>query len=328
MSYDTKKQIINKINNNSTRTVAIAMHDSPDGDAIGSAVALEKVLLILGKKVDIILQNRVSKSYSKIIGEHRVSKIMTPPMGRKYDLLILLDCSDPNRTVDDIEQLAKFIITIDHHYGAKPFGNIYLNEEVASTGMILYDIIKDLTMINEEIATALYLTIRSDTGCFKNNNTDYHCHEIASQLLLKGADIQLINDIYETKSLTLLRLMGYTFADIHYDKKYKIVYLTVKIDQIKRAQSNYEEASLLIEYIRGTQDSDIAFLFMEGQDNIRIKSRSKDINVSEIMANYGGGGHPLAAGAMFYSEDVYRSVENVLNYTREYIDNLSTNKSK
>jgi phosphoesterase RecJ-like protein len=175
----------------------------------------------------------------------------------------------------------------------------------------------------------LYLTIRSDTNSFKNNNTDSKAHEIASELLFKGANLQLINDIYDNKTLSLLRLMGYSFANIYYDRQYKIVYLIIRMDQIKKAQSNYEEASMLIDYIRGINDVEIAFLFLESSDdNVRIKARSKSVNVSEIMSQFDGGGHPTAAGTMIYCDDIYKVVENVILCAKKYIDKINKERSE
>jgi phosphoesterase RecJ-like protein len=277
----------------------------------------------LGKKVDIIIQNKISSGYSKIIGAHRTNKIILPPPGKMYDLLILVDCAEPHRTFEDIRRISRFIITIDHHYDAKPFGDIYLYERSASTGMIVYKIAKMLVPIDAEIASALYLTIRSDTCSFKNNNTDSKAHEVAGELLFHGANLQLINDIYDSKSLSFLKLMGYTFTNIVYDRQYKIIYLIVKVDQIRKAQSTYEEASMLIDQIRGAEGAEVAFLFLEGYDNIRIKARSKTLNISEVMNQFNGGGHPNAAGAMLYCDDIYSVVESVVCRTREYINQVN-----
>lgn len=328
MSLDTRKEIINRLSNKRVKNVAIAMHNSPDGDCVGSAVALEKTLLKLGKQVDIILHNRINTCYAPIIGKERVGKLFIPPLTKIYDILILVDCSDPNRTVDNIKKRAKFIITIDHHYGSNPFGDIFLYEHAASTGMIIYKIAKTLVPIDEEIANALYLTIRSDTCSFKNNNTDLKAHEVAGELLFSGANLQLINEIYENRSLSMIRLMGYTLADIMFDRQYKIVYLIVRVDQIKKAQSTFEEASQLIDYIRGVEGAEIAFLFLEGKDNVRIKARSKTTNVSEIMAEFNGGGHPTASGAMLYSDDVYSVAEKVVTHTKKYINEMIVERMK
>lgn len=318
MAQNVKLKIINEIKNPKNKSVAILMHTSPDGDSIGSAVALEKTLIKLNKSVDIILHSKVSNNYSSIIGANRVNKIIIPSKG--YDLLIVLDCSTPDRTIENLNRFSRNIIVIDHHEGQKSFGNLYLCKKASSTGIIIYDIIKDLVEIDEPIATALYLTIRSDTNNFKNNNTDSYSHFVSSKLLLKDANIKLINEIYENRSLSMLRLMGQAFSDIYVDKAYKIVYLVVKNEHIKNANATYEEASMLIDYIRGTEGCDTAFLFLQNSSNVRVKSRSKNVDVSEIMKKFNGGGHMYAAGAEIYGSDYYSIVNKVISVARRHID--------
>ena len=318
---DIINQIINKINDKNVRNIAIISHSGPDGDSICSQQALMLTLKKLGKKVDVVIQNPISKGYSKIIGEDKVEKIIIPSKYKMYDLVFLLDCSEYSRTLNGIDKMGKCLIVIDHHYGMKPIGNIYLYEKACSTGAILYKIIRRLVPITEEIATCLYLTIRSDTGSFKNNNTDVRSHEIAADLLSRGADIQLINEIYESRTMSFLKLLGKTLKNVKYDLNYKYIYLTITVDDVQDSDSSYEEASILIDYIRNIEDMDISFLFIEGYNNIRIKARSKKTNVNEILLNFNGGGHANAAGALVYSNDLYRVIDGVINYTEEYIDN-------
>ena len=317
---DVINQIINKINDKKVRNIAIATHTNCDGDSIGSQEALRLTLEKLGKKVDLIIHSHISKGYSKIVGENKVDKIMIPSIQKFYDLVFLLDCSEYSRTINNIDKIGKFLIVIDHHYGMKPIGNIYLYEKACSTGAILYKIIRRLVPITEEIATCLYLTIRSDTGSFKNNNTDVRSHEIAADLLSHGANIQLINEIYETRSMSFLKLLGRVLKSIKYDNHYKYIYVTITVEDVQESNSNYEEASLLIDYIRNIEDVDISFLFIEGYNNIRIKARSKKTNVNEILLNFNGGGHANAAGALVYSSDLYRVIDNIINYTEEYVN--------
>lgn len=315
MSLDIQKNIINTLKQDTIQNIAIAMHNSPDGDCLGAAVALEKCLQQIGKNVDIIIHNKISATYKNIIGKHRINKYIVPNI--KYDLTILLDCSDLNRTYENIKYLSDFLIVIDHHYGCVPIGDIYLYKPEASTGIIIYDIIKQLSGIDNEIATALYLTIRSDTNGFKANNTDGKSHIIAGKLIEYGADLKLINEIYENKNISLLKLMGRTFLNIIIDKEYKIIYLIIKSDDVKKSNSTFEEASSLIDYLREVNDIEVAILFMEGIDGIRVKARSKTFDVSNSMTDFGGGGHKQAAGALVWSKDIYSVAESVVRNIRE-----------
>jgi len=316
---DIINQIINKINDKNVRNIAIVSHTSPDGDSVASSQALMLTLQKLGKKVDIICHNPIPQGYGKLIGENNINKIIIPSRQKFYDLVFLLDCSEYSRTINNVDKMGKCLIVIDHHYGMRPIGNIYLYEKACSTGAILYKIIRRLVPITEEIATCLYLTIRSDTGSFKNNNTDVRSHEIAADLLSRGANIQLINEIYETRSMSFLKLLGRVLKSVKYDNKYKYIYVAITVEDVQESKSNYEEASMLIDYIRNIEDVDISFLFIEGYNNIRIKARSKRTDVNEILLNFNGGGHANAAGALVYSSDLHRVIDNIINYTEEHI---------
>lgn len=319
MSDKIKEEIINDILDEKNKNIAITMHSGPDGDAIGSSLALEQALKLLNKSVDIIFHNKVPEDYSFLVGNNRINKVIKPK--KYYDLVFLLDCADPFRTVEDISKLGKKIITIDHHKNCKPFGNVYLFEDLSSTGMIIYDIIKDLVEIDSFIATCIYLTIRSDTGSFKNNNTTPYTHKLAALLLEKGANIELINTICENKSLSLLKLIGEVSYNIIYDKKYSIIYLMIKKEHIKNANSNYEEALTLIDYIKNINNAQISYLFIENNEHIKVKARSKSVNVNKILVNFGGGGHDTAAGCSIYSKDIYRVANTIIESTKEYINN-------
>lgn len=317
-------EVIKKIKDRSTKSIAIVMHNKPDGDAIGSAIALEQALKNYGKKiVDLLIYDKIHERYAPIVGENRVNKIITPPEGRKYDLLIMVDFSDPYRTKFDVKRLAKFIIVLDHHIYNEPFGDLYVCEKVAATGILIYKIIKSLTPITPSIANSLYLAVRSDTGSFKNSNTDSKAHQIVSELLVYGAEIDVINNIYDSRNLSFVKLMGNTLSNVKFDKKNKIVYLSVTRANIKVSGANDDEVSLLIDQIRNIKDCDITFLFIEGINNVRISSRSKISPVNKILEHFGGGGHPRAAGCAIEGLCIEEVVMKVLDYTREFLNDSS-----
>lgn len=317
-----RAEVVRKIKDKNTRSIAIVMHDKPDGDAIGSAVALEQALKNMGKKVvDLIIHDKVHERFAPIIGQNRVNRIIKPPEGRRYDVLIMVDLSNPDRTIANLRKLAKYIIVLDHHVSNKPFGDLYVCEKVAATAILIYKIIKPMTPITPSIANSLYLGIRSDTGSFKNANTDSKAHQITSELLVYGADVELINTIYDNRSLSFVRLMGVTLSEVVFDKKDKIAHLVVTRDKVKLSGANDEEVSLLIDQIRGIKDCDVALLFVEGINNVRISSRSRVSPVNKILEHFGGGGHPKAAGCAiegFCIEDV---VEKVVSYAKQCIQN-------
>lgn len=317
---EKEEQILEKLLNKNTRSIAICMHNNPDGDSIGSARALEIFLQSKNKEVEIIFQTKAHVDFAPIIGEDRVGQVIIP--SKRFDVLVLLDCSDLARTIN-VYDFSNYIIVIDHHKSSKPFGDIYYYEPVSATGMLIYKIIKHHIKIDAEIATSLYLSIRSDTNSFKNCNTDYPTMLLAARLIKNGADIQIINNMYDYKTLTFTKLMGDVLENIQYNQYNKIAYLVVNEKQIKKAKSNFNEASSLVDILIAMKGIKVAYLFLVNDEKIIIKARSQDINVSEILSQFGGGGHITAAGAFVESIDTYSVIEHVLKITKQKLNERS-----
>lgn len=321
MSLEVRKQIISLIKNKRIKNIAIAMHNNPDGDCIGSAVALEEALIQNGKRVDIILQSKVAKKFAPIIGSNRVDKYMIPYEGKHYDVIFILDVADYERTYSPIQNMTSKIVIIDHHLNNNiPKVNYYLNENDASTGMTIYKLIKFISPITPKIATAIYLTIRSDTSNFKNSNTNSKTHSMAAELLIAGADIKEINNIYDDKSISYIKLMGTTLNNIKIDTVNKIAYLIISKNDIAFVGSNMREAGLIIDLMKTIENVEVALLFIENTNQVAIKARSKSFDVCQIMKEFGGGGHKCSAGCMTLSDDVYRTKEKVLDHTIKTIN--------
>jgi phosphoesterase RecJ-like protein len=315
MSLEIRKQIISVIKDKNIRNIAIVMHNNPDGDCIGSAVALEEALKYNGKKVDIIIHNKIPEKFASIIGKNRINKYIIPYEGKTYDILFMLDVADFNRTYYDAQYIAKKTIIIDHHLNNSiPKVNYYLNELDSSAGMTVYKLIKALSPITKSIATAIYLTIRSDTGNFKNANTTSEAHDMASELLTSGADMQLINLIYDDRTISYVKLMGTVLSNIKIDKKNKIVSLIISRSDIINSDSNMKEAGLIIDLIKHIEGIDMAFIFIENNERVIVKARSKQIDVSEIIKEFGGGGHKCSAGCIIMSDDVYVTKNKIIEY--------------
>ncbi|AEO93519.1 DHH phosphoesterase [Bacillus phage G] len=315
-------KFVNKVLEKEINDIAIVMHNKPDGDSLGSSVALEESLLRLGKKVDLIIHNKIPKKYKSIVGKNRVNRKILPSFGKHYDLLIMVDFSDPTRTVNNVENLSNFIVVLDHHIANLPYGDLYICEDCSATGMLVYKIIEKIDKITPTIATAIYLSIIADTNNFRNQNTTSETLALSSKLLSFGANIEVVNSIMDDKSLAYMKLIGLTFKDIEYDANYKITYLVITRDKIKASGATGEEVSSLIDQIRWVKDSDITFLFIEGISNVRISARSNKTPVNDILKNFGGGGHRNAAGCAINGAFIHTVVYDVLKYSKGYIDNV------
>ena len=316
----TREEIIKLIKNKNNRNIAIMMHDSPDGDCIGSAVALEEALKYNNKKVDIILHNKVSEKFAPIIGSNRVNKYILPYEDKFYDLIFILDVCDFSRTYYEILRNCRKKIIIDHHLNDNvPKVDYYLNNLDSSTGMTLYEIIKNICPITESIATSLYLTIRSDTEDFKNSSTNSKTLMIASELLQFGANIDIINNIYEYKTYSYIMLLNRTLSNIKIDFENKIAYLIIQQYDIRECGSNMKEAGSIIDLIKSIKDIEMAFIFIENNNQIIVRARSKNVDIVNIIKKFGGGGHKCSAGCIINSDDVYKTKDRIINYAIESI---------
>lgn len=321
MSLQLRKDLVTLIRNKYIRNIAIVMHDNPDGDCIGSAVALEMALKNNNKKVDIILHNKIPKKFAPIIGDNRIEKYMLPYDGKRYDLTFLLDVSDFDRTYYEIKNMSKKIVIIDHHLVTNiPKVDFYINENDASTGITVYKLIKHLTRIDEKIATAIYLTIRDDTSNFKNSNTNAKVMSFASELLMNGADLQIVNSVYDYRSLSYLKLLSLVLNNIKIDNKNKLLYLIISKSDIINAGSNIKEAGLIIDLLKTVENIDVCLLFIEGNNNVTVKARSKEFNVHDIITEFGGGGHKNASGCILPSDDIYITKNKIVN---KFIEQIS-----
>lgn len=317
---NVKQQIISKLTNKYINNIAITFHNAPDGDAIGSAVGLALALQNMGKTV-IVFTNGFSDLFTPIMKHVNCRKRMRGT----FDLTILLDCSNRRRTINYIDDLSKYLIVVDHHMDSKPIGNLYLCENKASTSIIIYDILKQMDVyIDKKIATALYLGIVGDTAWFSNFNMSAEVHLIAGKLLQYGADLNIINDIYKTKSIGMLKLIADIFSQIVICKEYKIAYAVLMLEDLNKYNLKYDVSEYLINEIKNIRDIDVAFLFIESKVDTRIKARSKNnIYVNKIMEYFDGGGHRYAAGAVVDSLNIYYIVDTVVSQTKSYIDKLN-----
>lgn len=314
--FSIKQRIINYITNKYINNIAIVTHLSPDGDAIGSSVALALALESIHKKVDVIIPAQ-STNFNILTKEvnivHKPCKL--------YDLTILVDCSTLERTIYGLEEISKFLIVIDHHIDSAPLGNLYLCEDVAATAMIIYQLLLDMNIIiTSEIATALYAGIVSDTSYFANNNVTPEVHIITADLLTKGANLKIINNIFLLKQFKVSKLINDLITNAVLNRDYHIVYTILLQEDLEKYNLSYDILGYIMTELKNIKEAEIAFLFIESKYDTKIKVRSRSFEVNKIMQYFDGGGHKYAAGASINSVDVYRIADSVVSQTIAYIN--------
>ncbi|SHJ67319.1 phosphoesterase RecJ domain-containing protein [Caminicella sporogenes DSM 14501] len=300
------------------KNIIILPHILPDGDTIGSSIALFYALKKLEKRVYIILNDKLPSNLkflnanSKIITTEDFEKLSIKP-----DLIITVDSSDTDRLGDRayLLDLCSEVLNIDHHSTNTNYGKYNLvNSKAAACGEIIYELLKKLKIyIDKNIATALYVALSTDTGSFKYSNTTPLTLRIAADLIEKGIDFSFINtELYQNKPINKIKLLSDVLnsLELHFDGKLAVIYVTN--DMLKKNKIDISDTDGIIEYARDIEGVNIAVLLKEFSDNtIKVSLRSKyDFDVSIIAKKFGGGGHKKAAGCTIY--DTIDNAKNIL----------------
>lgn len=280
--------------------VALFSHISPDGDCLGSMLALGIALRKLGKQVFLYNPDEVPQNLVFLPG---ASEVMRSLPAQLPQTLCFVDCTDLRRVNLELNQLPDnaVILNIDHHISNQKFGTINLVEAQASaTGEIVMELIRELGVsLDQEIATNLYTAMVTDTGSFQYSNTKPRTHRLAADLLESGIDLlQIHHHIFDQKPLAQVKLLtrGLTNLQLYTEGQLAVITLRQKDFEETGAQESLSEG--VINNARSIEGVEVAVLFKELEPRkIRIGFRSNLwFNVNELAARFSGGGHQRAAG--------------------------------
>jgi phosphoesterase RecJ-like protein len=311
----------------------IVSHINPEGDAIGSCVALALGLKKMGKYVYVLNRDPVPQILKFLPYSDMVSRKVPRLL---FDIMFVVDCVNVKRT--GLKNLkAKTTIIIDHHipqpeneismsnnqraHNLEASPSISLIEPDASaTGELVYRLLRSLGVsIDNEIAENLYTAIYTDTGGFRYSNINPGTLRIVSELIKAGVDPwKVTREVYESFSLNRLRLLGMSLCTI--EKKGKIACITVTQQMFKNTDTSAEDTEDFVDFPRKVKDIEVAVLLREdGKDSYKISLRSKgNINVESIAKDFGGGGHPNAAGCKIkgsiseVKEKIFKAIRKVI----------------
>lgn len=282
---------------------AVLSHIRPDGDAIGSTLAIGLALRALGKDTIMLNEDIVPASLKFLPG----TELITQPNGPiGAEVVIAVDCANRERLGTNCLQSVsgddRIWINIDHHRSNEGYGNYHYVDSVSpATGQILYEFLSSQQLpLTREIGDNLYVAISTDTGSFQYESVTARTYEIAAELIRLGVNIsQLSRETYENFPLRRIQLLRglLNVMKITHGGKVSSWALTQKL--AKEVGVEPEDSEGLIDTIRSIQGVIVAVFFEELADGkIRLSLRSKDnrVDVGKIAAQFGGGGHALAAG--------------------------------
>lgn len=280
--------------------VTLFSHIHPDGDTIGSQIALAEALSNLGVQVKCFNVMDVPENFKFLEGSGRIHVYQDDVLD---DVVCFVDCGDIARTGIPEEALSgKTIFNIDHHPSNQGYGAYhFVDPEASSTCEVLYHLFKAAEIqFTPAIATALYLGMSTDTGSFKYGNTGVKTHEAAADLLRHGAKTDAIRvHVYENISLEKFKLLGYMYSHTNIALDGKVAYLSISEALIKELQIKDEDYTGISGMIKEISGVEVAVLLRSlSAEKTKLSFRSKSyFDVNALASSFGGGGHVRAAGA-------------------------------
>ena len=281
------------------RSFLLTSHINPDGDGIGSELALYHALKRLGKEVVIANKDALPADYDFLPG---AEQIKTPQaLEGSFEVLIVLDCGNLKRVGAFDPADFALTINIDHHYTNQSFGDLdWFLPEAACTGELVFELIGELGVaVDERIATCLYTALLTDTGSFRYANTRAQSFRLAARLLDCGADPAAVSSaVYERMSLARMRLLGEALKTLELHEQGKIASMVVSRAMFARCQAQPADTEDFVNYPRAIEGVRIALFLRELEtDFYKGSLRSKvKVDVARVAEKFNGGGHFHAAG--------------------------------
>jgi phosphoesterase RecJ-like protein len=294
-------KIISKIKE--SNKIAIMSHIMPDGDNVGSCLALYNALLKSGKSVRFILDDDIPKVYKFLKSSDKAER---PGQHEHFDIVIALDCGDENRLGRSRLYLENnFVINIDHHISNNEFGNLNMvDSNAAATGEIIYQIIKILGIeMDTDISECLYTAIVTDTGQFQYSNTTSVTHQIAGDLINNGVNVSLMFErIYQNSSKEKVMLTKAALGTLEFYHNDRISCISLTLKQMMEVNAQEEDSDGIINLGRDIECVEAAIFLKELEPGkIKVGLRSKKvIDMAAVAKKFGGGGHVRAAGCTLH----------------------------
>lgn len=286
----------------------LTTHVQPDGDGIGSQVALALHLRSLGKTATILNPHPTPRRFTFLEPDPPIVPYAADAADRllgEADLLVVLDISVTERLgrlEEHVRRIALPTLIIDHHGGAVTIRGFDLRDTAAAaTGVLIYELLERWgAELTPDIATALYAAIAYDTGGFRYSNTGESVHRIAAELIRRGARALEVNHhLFESVSLPRMRLLARALDRFYLSPNGRVASVVLPVKEIEDARATPEDVDGIVETLRSIEGVEVAILVKEvGREATKVSLRSSGpYDVAGFASRYGGGGHRNAAGA-------------------------------
>jgi phosphoesterase RecJ-like protein len=300
----TRESVLERIRED--RRFVLATHERPDGDALGSLVAMHGLLAALGKESQMF----IAPEDLPLPQEYQLFSldglIQQPPADIAERTVVFLDCGNIDRNSASVLRDGAHLLNIDHHHDNTQFGTLnYVVADASCTAEIVWDLMHGLDVVmTAEVAQALYIGLITDTGRFMYENVGPRAHLMAAELIEAGVDVPAVNRrLYEDMPAAKLALLGLALGQVQRfdDGELTLVALSTADFERTEAEESYSEG--IIDLLRAVQGTKVAALVRElscgerkGQHKVSLRATDDDVDVSIIARAQGGGGHRRAAG--------------------------------
>ena len=280
--------------------IVLCCHVSPDGDTLGSALGLARLLEQKGKEVTVFVDDDINKSLSFIPG---IDKVQKPETGVivEADLFVVVDASSFDRVGICNEVVkAPVLLNIDHHISNTEFADyLYLDAEAAAAGEIMCDLFEAMGWeYDEAIAVDFYTAITTDCGSFRYSNTTSKTMQRAAKLLDYGVKPNEISDMLDIRSRKTTELLAKVLPSLTFDYEGKVAHITITNDLYDKET----QTDSFVSYPRYTEGVEVAVMFKAVEPEVtRVSMRSSNVDVASVALSFGGGGHLRAAGCTIYA---------------------------
>jgi bifunctional oligoribonuclease and PAP phosphatase NrnA len=284
----------------------LAAHENPDGDALGSLVAMQRLLEALGKDSAMF----VSPDDLPLPREYRFfaldGLITQPPADIAERTVVFLDCGNIDRNSASVLRDGAHLLNIDHHHDNTCFGTLnHVVPDASCTAEIVWDLMHGLGVApTPAIAEALYIGLITDTGRFMYENTGPRAHVMAAELIEAGVDVSSVyRRLYEGMPLGKLTLLAFALSQLQRFDAGELAIATLSAEDFERADAEESYSEGIIDQLRALEGTKVAVLVRElssgerkGQHKVSLRATDDDVDVSVIARAQGGGGHRRAAG--------------------------------
>lgn len=314
----------------SHRTFILTTHVNPDGDALGSELALARTLRKLGQSVRILNHSATPENYRWMdpdcelltfsASDHRSLLLAA-------EVIIILDTNHPDRLrslAPSVLESKALKVVIDHHLDPDAFADhYYVDGDATSTGELLFHVIASLPEITltKDLAVPLYTAIMTDTGSFRYPRTSEKTHRIAAELLRAGVDpSEVFVNVYENWTPGRMRLLGEVLDSMKTASDGKIAYVICTRDMFRNTGTTEVETDSFTVYPMSIRGVRVGILFNELVDGVKISFRSKGtIPINELAKEFGGNGHMNAAGARLFDVRLDDIISQVIGQAEKYV---------